>query len=156
MSTVKEAHEQGRASIKRGGVDGDEFRYRLDHLEDCIHHLEGEVVSLKATGAMHGPKLMEIERELNLTQKELAALQGQGIAHSVRLDGIDRTLISLKDEVQAFHKTLKEEIGANRALLANHAAQGEAWQRKILFTGVTMLLGILATFISGFILKFVQ
>lgn len=142
--------------MRKSTVDRDEFRYRLDHLEECIRRLEHEVGALKATGSLHGPKLAEIERDLHATQKELSSLQGQGIAHGVRLDGIDRALVSLKDEIAAFHKTLKEEIGANRGLLANHTTQEEAWQRKMLFTGVTMLLGILATFISGFILKFIH
>lgn len=152
-----QSKERARMSVGKKsmpGIDRDEFMYHLDHLNECMHRMEGEVAALKATVQLHGPKLLQIETELRSTEKELGDLQGQGIAHGVRLDGIDRALVSLKDEIVAFHKTLKEEIGANRGVLANHTTQEEAWQRKILFTGVTMLLGILATFISGFILKF--
>lgn len=147
--------EEAKVGRRSAGTMGAaEFRYRLDHLEECIKRLEQEVSGLKASGQVQGPKLQQIEADLAHTQRELSNLQGQGIAHGVRLDNIDKTLASIREEVGQFHRTLKDEVGAVRAQLTAHTTQEEAWQRKMLFTGVTMLLGIIATFISGFLLKF--
>ena len=132
--------------------DTTELKVRLQSIENIIKRLELEVEAMKAETRVNSPRLDRFEAELKGAEKELASLQGQGVAHGVRLDGIERALNQLGTQIAEFHNKLRLDISAVVAQLSAHTNQEEAWQRKVYMAIIGVLFGVVVSGLGSLLL----
>ena len=136
---MTEEPEQLDEMAERRALEKGEFRYRLQHIEECIHRLELEVSALKQAESMSTPRLDRIESDLRKTEAELAALQGLNTQHGVRLDQIEKTLTDIHADIKGMAQHMKDAQASQRSDLNAHTRMEESWQRKMLLAMVTLL-----------------